>query len=186
MSTHLLSLRHQAARATLKASQGLELELGRAHEACGPARATFALWLAAATEGPVLWISARWEQQQLNPAGMLDFVDPSRFLFARSSKHEDQLWVLEEGLRAGTVPLVIADLDHLPALTPVRRLHLAAERDGDQSTAPLALLLTPGEGGAPGIESRWHLAPAHLGKQRIWQLERRRARSLPPKSWQLF
>lgn len=185
MSTHLLNRRRYRPGTTLKVTEGLELSLGRAHEACGPARISFALWLAAVSPGPVLWISAAWAQEQLNPAGILEFADPSRFLFARANSRDDQLWALEEGLRAGVAPLVVADLDHPPALTPVRRLHLAAEQGGQQGVPPLAVLLTPGEGGAAGIESRWQLHPSHQGQHRIWHLQRLRARSLPPASWHL-
>ena len=50
--------------------------------------------------------------------------------------------------------------------------------------APLGLLLTPGDGGAQGVETRWHMAASHQGEARRWTLTRRRARALPPVSWQ--
>jgi protein ImuA len=186
MPTHLLNRRSHKPRPHVALRGGITLDRARAHEACGPARRTFALWLAAACEGPVMWIAPAWEAAGLNPDGMMDFCDPARFLFVSAPRGEDLLWCMEEALRSGAVPLVVADLPEPPAMTPVRRLHLAAETGGAAAgLAPLGLMLTPGEGGAPGIESRWHLAPAHQGKARIWQLERRRARTLPPKMWQL-
>jgi len=185
MSNHLLSRHTQRPRATLSLLKGIALERARAHEACGPARRSFALWLASVTNGPVLWISARWQPHMLNPDGMMDFVDPARFLFVAATRREDQLWAVEEALRSGAAPLVVADLDAPPAMTPVRRLHLAAEQGGALGPAPLALLLTPGQGGAAGIESRWHLSPAHRAQRRIWQLDRLRARTQPPARWQL-
>jgi protein ImuA len=191
MSTHLLSRHSHRPRARLSlfpTPQGaapIDLALGRAHEACGPARHSFALWLAAASSGAVLWISPQWEPARLNPDGMREFTDPGRFLFTTIPRREDLLWAVEEALRSGAAPLVVAELDSPPAMTPVRRLHLAAEQGGAHGAAPLALLLTPGQGGAAGIESRWHVAPAHHAEQRIWQLKRLRARTQPPAQWQV-
>lgn len=185
MSTHLLSRHTHRPRAGVALSPEIQLARGRAHEACGAARHSFALWLASALSGPVLWIGAEWEPHGLNPDGMMDFADPARFLFVAAQRREDQLWALEEGLRSGAAALVVADLAAPPGLTPVRRLHLAAEQGGALGPAPLALLLTPDRGGAPGIESRWHFAPRHQGAQSIWQLDRLRARSQPPASWQV-
>ncbi|MGR3616558.1 MAG: ImuA family protein [Paracoccaceae bacterium] len=185
MPTHLLKLARERPRPRIDLLHGITMDRGRAHEACGPARRTFALWLAAQMTGPVLWIAPTWEVDQLNPDGMRDFVDPGRFLFVTAQRAEDLLWCVEEALRPGSVALIIADLPAPPALTPIRRMHLAAEQGSDTGSAPLALLLTPGQGGAQGIESRWHMTPQHQGRKRLWQLDRLRARTLPPRSWHL-
>lgn len=184
MSIHRLSHRPERDQPRLDLAPGLGLRLARVHEACGPARRSFALWLAARTHGPVLWIAPAWEPVHPHPDGMRPFADPARFLFVTPRKTPDLLWCAEEALRAGAVPLVVADLPGLPGLTPVRRLHLAAETGAGQGTPPpLGLLLTPGEGGAQGGETRWHMAPIHQGTVARWRLERRRARTLPPRSW---
>lgn len=185
MSTHLLSRHTHRPRAMITLTRDIQLARGRTHEACGAARHSFALWLASALSGPVLWIRADWEPHGLNPDGVMDFTDPARFLFVSAQRREDQLWAVEEALRSGAVPLVVADLAAPPALTPVRRLHLAAEQGGALGPAPLALLLTPDRGGAPGIESRWHFAPRHQGSSRSWQLDRLRARNQPPARWSI-
>lgn len=184
MPTHLLSRTRECPKSALELHPEIQLPLSRVHEACGPARRTFALWLASRMTGPVLWIAPAWEPTRLNPDGMLDFVDPARFLFVTPRRAEDLLWSVEEALRAGAVPLVVADLPAPPALTPVRRMNLAAETgSGLGGVSPLGLLLTPGDGGAQGVESRWHMAPAHAGRARRWRLERRRARTRPVKAW---
>jgi len=185
MPTQLLNPASHPPRRQVTICDGIALDYGRTHEACGPARRTFALWLAAATTGPVLWISPAWEVDQLNPDGMMDFACPSRFLFLHAARQDDLLWATEEALRAGQVPLVVTDLPAPPGLKPVRRLHLSAQSGASHGPAPLGLLLTPGNGGAAGIESRWHLTPTHTGPQRQWLLQRLRARTLPPRSWQL-
>jgi protein ImuA len=184
MSTHLLKRASDRERPQVTLLPDIGLSVARAHEVCGPARRWFALWVARMTKGPVLWASPAWERDQLFPAGVRDLVDPGRLLFARPPKSKDLLWIAEEALRAGAVPLVVIELLNPPALTPVRRLHLAADEGGQvQRPAPLALLLTPDRGGAQGVESRWHMAPVFGNRTATWRLERLRARTAPPRSW---
>ncbi len=162
------------------------LTCGRVHEACGMARRTFALWLAAQTTGPILWITPTWNRDRLNPEGMVEWVDPGRFIFVNAIRAEDVLWSLEEALRAGAVPLVVGDLPGLPSLTQVRRMHLAAETGGkDGPYVPLGLLLTPDQGGAQGVESRWHMTSDHANTPGSWHLQRLRARTAPQAQWRL-
>ncbi|AVO37045.1 ImuA family protein [Pukyongiella litopenaei] len=177
-------------RPALTLGDGIALTRARVHEACGPARWTFAMWLAGRVmgraAGPVLWIAPSWSAEGLHPAGILPWADPARVLLVRPDRAPDLLWCAEEALRSGAAPLVVAELPEPPPLTPVRRLHLAAETGAEaapKGAAPLGLLLTPGDGGAAGAESRWHMAGRHDPPGRAWQLERRRARSAPPKAW---
>ncbi len=186
MATHLLKRSPARSAAALSPLPDVALTLARLHEACGPARYTFALWLAAQTKGPLFWIAPSWAAAPLNPAGMAPFLNPGRVTFISPHRPEEVLWTMEEALRAGIVPMVVADLPGPPALTPVRRLHLAAETGATASGAPpLGLILTPGNGGAQGIESRWHMAPDHSHNSSAWRLTRLRARSSPPQSWRL-
>lgn len=174
------------------------LEGARTHEACGRARRRLALWLMRGMgSGPVLWIRLAWHPDRLHMPGLTPEIDPGRLLFVEVERAADLLWSMEEALRSGLVPLVVADLPEPPGLTPVRRLHLAAETgaaSAPSGRAPLGLLLTPGEGGAAGVETRWHLAPAHHRTPRVlhdtghtpgeaWRLSRRRARDAAPATW---
>jgi len=173
----------------------LALERGRLHEGCGPARLRLAVMAMAAATGPVVWIRPGWWPERVNAAGLQPMADPARLLLVRADRDEAALWAAEEALRSGAVPLVVVETATPPGLTPVRRLHLAAEagteaaqRDG--GTAPLGLLLLPGQGGAPGVETRWHLAPAPSqgllwSEATEWTLTRLRARLAPPAAWRL-
>ncbi|MEO0389171.1 MAG: hypothetical protein AAF281_16895 [Pseudomonadota bacterium] len=164
---------------------GVMLRAGRAHELCGPARHTLALMLARAVAGPLLWIRPLNADGLLSGDGISAWIDPGRLVFAKASRAADVLWSVEEALRSGALPLVIAELAEPPALTPVRRLHLAAEAAPGQ---PTALLLTPGEGGAQGIETRWHIRPAPGWADRgnaAWTLRRTRARMAPEAAWRM-
>ncbi|WP_146586259.1 ImuA family protein [Puniceibacterium confluentis] len=164
----------------------IALPLSRVHEICGRARRTLALVIAARAGAPVFWIAPAWTATQLNPDGMLSFLQPQDVTFLSPRRSEDILWCTEEILRSGAVPVVVAELPEPPGLTPVRRLHLAAEAGtGEGHCRPIGLLLTPGTGGAPGIETRWQIDPDHTPGRTCWQLSRTRARMAPPKRWQL-
>lgn len=190
MTTHdlarLIRQREGPGHGTLPFLGALTLVRGRVHEFCGPARRTLALMAARGTTGPVLWIRPGWLPERLFPEGVVAFIEPGRLLFATPRRPEDLLWCVEEALRCAATPLVVAELPEPPRLTPVRRLQLAAEsgaREGYQ--VPTGLLLTPGDGGAQGVESRWHLAPRHCAGQSGWRLDLLRARNAPPACWNL-
>ncbi len=178
--------RHKRSRREQVFINDISLLCARAHEFCGSARRTLAMMLAARVEGPVFWISPAWTVEKLHAQGMQRFVDPGRFTFLTPTRPEDVLWVMEEVLRNGIIPLVVADIPAPPALTPVRRLHLAAETGASESgQAPLGVLVCGSSGGAAGIESRWQLTPAHGPDRPGWCLTRQRARTAPPKSWRV-
>jgi protein ImuA len=179
---------------------GAALTLARAHEICGPARTVFAAMVAGALErrgegGPVLWLRAPSAEGGAAPDGLCAFFGPERVALVAPRREADLLWCAEEALRAGAAPLIVAELSAPARLTPVRRLHLAAEAGAEAAAAaggtpPLALLLTPAEGGSEGVESRWRIAPAPSaacawarGGRPAWRLERRRARLAPPRIW---
>lgn len=174
---------------------GLGLLRGRVHECLGPARVVMAAMVMARSVGPVLWVVPAWSGERLFPDGLAGFADPSRLVMVQARRVPDMLWAMEEGLRSGAVPLVVADLPEVPGLTPVRRLQLAAESGGEvaagrRGLAPLGLLLTAGEGGAAGVESRWRMegAPSRsalIGAEETWRLERLRARGEEPAAFTL-
>ena len=186
MSPPFLSRKAYSPPPGINLVDGLTLTLSRCHEFCGPARRSLALMLAARLDGPVLWIRPDWTRAQIMAQGARDYIDPGRLIVVEPGRADDILWCMEESLRAGVVPMVVAECDAPPALTPIRRLHLAAETgSGVGSLKPLGLILTPGDGGAQGVESRWHLAPRHRSDTRSWLLHRRRARLAPPAAWVL-
>lgn len=193
-----LPIQHQAApqpRDLQPLAGDLTLRRGRVHELCGPSRIMLAARIMARTRGPVVWIRPGWGSDRLNAAGLQPLADPARLILVQADRDENLLWAAEEALRAGAAPLVVAELLAPPALTPTRRLHLAAEAGGanaqrDGQLAPLGLILLPGAGGAQGVESRWHMAPAP-SRALLWSeeesfiLTRQRARLLPPANWTL-
>lgn len=190
--THpLLSRRPLRAAPALTLTEGATLSLARLHEGCGGARRSFAMLVAArlaagGDRGPIWWIAPAWQAEHLHAEGVAELIGPERLIFVRPKRAEDVLWTLEEVLRSGTAALAVADIPGLPGLTAVRRLHLAAETGAEGGRlAPLGLILTPGPGGAQGVESRWRTEAEHRGQAQRWRLERVRARMDPPKLWQM-
>jgi protein ImuA len=181
----LLSRRpHRPAPQITLGDPEIALRLGRVHELCGQARHTLAVSIAAQIGGPVVWIAQHAAPEYLSPEAIADQINPGYILFVTPAKREMLLWAMEEALRDGHAPVVVADLTAPPAMVPIRRLHLAAEAGcGAGVCRPLALLLTPGQGGAPGIETRWSLEPAHHKGAGHWTLSRLRARMAPPRDW---
>jgi protein ImuA len=180
----LLSRHKHECRPTLPVLGEAEFTLARVHEICGTARRTLALQIAARAGAPVFWLAPSWGTDPLNPDGIREFLPPQDVMFLSARRSEDLLWSMEEILRSGAVPLVVADLPAPPALTPVRRLHLAAETGATEGQyQPLGLILTPGAGGAQGVESRWLMDPCHHSEGRRWRLERLRARTAPVRNW---
>jgi len=164
------------------ASDGPALRRGRAHEIAGPARRAFAALLAGATRGPVLWVANEPGAGGLHPEGLAPLMDPARLIAAQAPRARDALWAAEEALRSGAAPVVVLETATPPALTPVRRLQLAAEASG---ALPLCLILTPEGGAAPAVETRWWADPLPAGDDEAprWRLALLRDKAGPPGVW---
>lgn len=182
---------------TLPLGDILTLRSGRTHEFCGPARRLLAVWVMAGLPAgaPVIWVRPGWARDHLHPQGLADWASPEGLITLTPHNDSDALACSEEALRSGAVALVVTELAAPPALTPLRRLHLANEaglarrRTHDRAATLLGLVLTPEQGGAPGVESRWHLAPCPATDapplRPAWRLERLRARMAPHACWQI-
>ena len=138
----------------LEATPCFPLKKGRAHEVCGPGAYFFALALAARIGGQVLWIREAWQQDQLNPTGFLEFLNPHNLLVARAKNQSEVLAAAEEALRSGANRIVVMELSKPLSLTEGRRLQLSA-RDGKA----MALAIIPEGMGSNAAETRWSCAP---------------------------
>lgn len=126
----------------------------RVHEVCGPSALSFAAVQAFAVKGQVLWVKEQWYPEQLNPMGLLAFVQPEHLLTANTKTQTDTLAVSEEALRSGAVRFVVMELSAPLNLTEGRRLQIAARAGG---TTGLAIIK---EGnGSNAAETRWHCSP---------------------------
>ena len=180
---HLLDRRPHRDGPELTLAGGLRVARARVHEICGAARWVFALEWAGRTSGPVMWIKPAWSTETLFAPGLGAWCDPTRILTVKAGQTRDILWAMEEALDSGAVSAVISEVSEIPELTPIRRLHLAAERGAQKGAeAPIGILLTPERGGAPGVETRWMVTPLPSGHP-AWRLDRVRARMATPASW---
>lgn len=111
----------------------------------------------AAAPGPVLWVSQyalRAAHGLPDQASLVAACGSSAILIlVEVDRPKDALWAVEEGLRAGAVPWVVAEVEGLD-FTASRRLHLAAAQTG----VPAILLLPYRHGGASAARSRWRVS----------------------------
>jgi protein ImuA len=156
---------------------------GRVHEATGPGRLAFALALGGRLAGPVLWVGDARVRGGLYAPGLAAFLDPARLILARPTGPLAVLQVMEEALRSGAVPLVVAELAEAPDLTASRRLQLAAGTGGGRGLClvPEARLRTnaaetrwrcapvPGDGWAEARQ-RWEIVKNKRGRLGAWEV----------------
>ena len=176
------------------AADGPALALGRAHEVAGPARRAFAALVAGRAQGPLLWIVAGRRPGLLHPEGLMAFCDPGRLVAVHARRAMEGLWAAEEALRSGAAPVIALEPAEPPALTPVRRLQLAAEAGGEVAPAPpLCLILTPEGGSAAAVETRWWIDPLPGwatdprpgGGAARWRVALLRDKAGPPGAWEM-
>ncbi len=139
---------------------------GRMHEATGPGRLAFAAALAGRLTGPVLWVRESRTRDSLCPQGLAAFFDPGRLVLVQPSGARAVLQVMEEALRSGAAPLVVAELAEAPDLTASRRLQLAAGAGSGRG-----LCLVPAARTRPNAaETRWHCVAVPGGNRQLWEL----------------
>lgn len=156
------------------------LASARVHEATGGGRLAFALALAGGLSGPVLWVQDARARDGLYAPGIAAFLDVARLILARPTGPLPVLQSVEEALRSGAAPLVVAELAEAPDLTASRRLQLAAGTGGGRG-----LCLVPETGlRANAAETRWRCEPVPGPEARQhWEiLKNKRGR---PGAWQI-
>ena len=79
---------------------------------------------------------------------------PDRLVIIETGNAADTLWAMEEGLKSGSLALVLGLLDGV-ALTPARRLALAAAAH----RSPCLLLTHPHTGATAATATRWQVGP---------------------------
>ncbi len=108
---------------------------------------------------PLLWCwpsGLAHELGRLHPAGLSSFgLDPAELILAEPDKSTDVLWAMEEGLKSGSVALVIGVLREA-GLTPARRLALAAAT----TATPCLLVTDPRTPVTAATATRWRVGRA--------------------------
>ncbi|UZD91040.1 ImuA family protein [Cognatishimia activa] len=126
----------------------------RTHEVCGAGSHVFAFALAARLGQHVMWLRESWDQQQINPIGFAEFIEPADLTLCKTEHQLETLAAAEEALRSGAVALVVMTLSKPIGLTEGRRLQLAA-REGKST----GLTIIPEGHGSNAAETRWRCTP---------------------------
>jgi protein ImuA len=142
------------------------LALGALHEVAGggngaldgAAAALFAAGILARTHGPVLWGRS---PDLFAPALAQAGLHPDRVIYADARSDKEMLACMEEGLRHGGLAGVVGEIGRL-AMTPSRRLQLAAETSGTIGIA-IRRWRRPAEaadfGQPTASATRWRITP---------------------------
>lgn len=168
------------------------LRSGRVHEVTGAAARAFAAAQAGLRAGPIVWITGptRKGAARLDPYGAAAFFDPARLLLVEAKAPDDVFWAMEEALRSGAAPFVVAEPFQGADLTRSRRLQLAAEAGGSTglSTPPDDTLV------ANATETRWRAEPASDfddveilagGERPVWRWELLKNKRGPLGDWRV-
>lgn len=148
----------------------------------------FAGGILARLDGPVLW--CLHSRDLFAPALARVGLHPDRVVYCETWRDTEVLPAMEEGLRHRGLAGVVGELTRM-ALTPSRRLQLAAEGSG--VTALVLHRVCAGESAEPepsAARTRWRVSPApsgsggdrHMGRPR-WRLDLQRCRGGAPGSW---
>ena len=147
----------------------------------------FAGGILARLDGPVLW--CLHSRDLFAPALARVGLHPDRVVYCETWRDAEVLPAMEEGLRHRGLAGVVGELTRM-ALTPSRRLQLAAEGSG--VTALVVHRLCAGEAAEPepsAARTRWRVAPApsegtnrRMGRPR-WRLDLQRCRGGAPGAW---
>lgn len=153
-----------------------------------PAAAGFALALMARLprQGDVLWCQSavnRREYGGLYGPGVGRFgFDPARIVQVAVRSAKDLAWVMEEGVRSGSLAAVVGE-GPLLGFTATRRLSLAAA----EMATPCLLVADPGMTGASSAATRWRVSTLPGEAERpAFQIELLRCRGGQPGSWRMM
>lgn len=107
----------------------------------------------------VLWCEPRHDMRELgrlHAPGLAAFgLAPGRLMLVETRHPDEALWAMEEGLRSGALSLAVGFVPDI-ALTPARRLALAAER----FCTPCLLLTGARAPPAAATATRWRIGRA--------------------------
>jgi protein ImuA len=144
-----------------------------------------------AQAGPAVFVAARRALAEFGtPYGhglAQQGLDVGRLLLIETRTDKDALWAIEETLRSGTRPAMVAGaIEGGLDLTASRRLNLAAAADA----TPLVLLRGTRGAGTSAAATRWRIAAAAAARDRFgafaaprWRLTLERCRNGRPGEW---
>jgi len=137
--------------------------------------------------GPCLWISPA---KDVFPAALKHYgVEPDRFIFIRTAKQKDILWIGEEALKCNGIAAVILELPQI-SFQEARRLQLCVEKS---NTTGFVLRTDPSKITSTPCVARWNVTPmpSSLPAEMpgvgfsCWSVELQKVRNGNPGQWRV-